>query len=56
MGSPLMLFMHHLKRACKVLISDITETNRIHMVLFGMKNRTLGPYLAAINGFLISVM
>jgi hypothetical protein len=25
---------------------EITETNRIHLVLFGMQNRTLRPYLA----------
>jgi hypothetical protein len=30
----------------------ITETNRIHLVLFGMQNRTLGLYLAAINRIL----
>jgi hypothetical protein len=24
----------------------ITETNRMHLVLFGIQNRTLGPYLA----------
>jgi hypothetical protein len=34
----------------------ITETNRIHLVLFGMQNRTLGPYSAAINRIFISVM
>jgi hypothetical protein len=34
----------------------ITETNRMHLVLFGMQNRTFGPYLAAINRTLISVM
>jgi hypothetical protein len=28
----------------------ITETNRIHLVLFVMQNRTSGPYLAAIPG------
>jgi hypothetical protein len=32
----------------------ITETNRIHLVLFGMHNWTFGPYLAAINRILIS--
>jgi hypothetical protein len=31
----------------------ITETNRIHLVLFGLQNRTCGPYLAAINRILI---
>jgi hypothetical protein len=34
----------------------IAETNRIHLVLFGMQNRTCGPYLAAIHRFLISIM
>jgi hypothetical protein len=34
----------------------ITETNRIHLALFGMQNRTFGPYLAAINRILISVV
>jgi hypothetical protein len=36
--------------------SSITETNRTHLVLFGMQNRTLGPYLAAIDMIVISVM
>jgi hypothetical protein len=31
-----------------------SETNTIPSVLFGMQNRTLGPYLAANNGILIS--
>jgi hypothetical protein len=34
----------------------IIETSRMHLVLFGMQNRTLGPYLAAIDRILISVM
>jgi hypothetical protein len=34
----------------------ITETNRIHLVLFGAQNRTLDPYLAAIHGILIPVL
>jgi hypothetical protein len=34
----------------------ITETNGIHLVQFGMQNRTPVPYLAAINRILISVM
>jgi hypothetical protein len=34
----------------------ITEANRIHLVLSDIQNRTLHPYLAAINGILISVM
>jgi hypothetical protein len=33
---------------------DIAETIRIHLVLFGMQNRTLGPYLAAMHRILIS--
>jgi hypothetical protein len=32
-----------------------TETNRIHLVLVSMQNRTLGPYLAAENRTFISV-
>jgi hypothetical protein len=32
------------------------KTNRTHLVLFGTQNRTLGPYLAAIKGILISVV
>jgi hypothetical protein len=36
--------------------SSITEANRIHLVLFGMQNRTCGPYLAANNRILISAM
>jgi hypothetical protein len=34
----------------------ITETNRVHAVLFGMQNVTFVPYLAAINRILISLM
>jgi hypothetical protein len=34
----------------------ITETNRIPLVLFGMQYRTLGPFLAAMNRVLLSVM
>jgi hypothetical protein len=34
----------------------ITETHRMHVVLFGMQNGTFGPYLAAINRVLVSVM
>jgi hypothetical protein len=33
----------------------VSETNRIQLVLFGMKNRTCAPYLAAINRILISL-
>jgi hypothetical protein len=32
-----------------------TPPNRIHLVLFGMQNRTSGPYLAANNRILISL-
>jgi hypothetical protein len=35
---------------------DATETNKIHWVLFGMQNRTFGPYLAADNRILISLV
>jgi hypothetical protein len=38
----------------QTLLSPITETNRIHLSF--MQNRTLGPYLAAINSILVSVM
>jgi hypothetical protein len=31
------------------LTGGITETNRIHLVLFGMQNSTFGPYFAAIH-------
>jgi hypothetical protein len=34
----------------------ITDTNRMRLVLFDMQNRTLGPYLAAIDRILIEVM
>jgi hypothetical protein len=34
----------------------MTETNRIYLVLFGMQSRTFGPYLAANNRILISLM
>jgi hypothetical protein len=34
----------------------INATSRIQLVIFGLQNRTLGPYLAAINGNLVSVM
>jgi hypothetical protein len=34
----------------------ITETNRTRLVLFGTQNRTSGPYLAALNRIIISVM
>jgi hypothetical protein len=34
----------------------ITETNRMQFVLSGMHTRTSGPYLAAINRILISLM
>jgi hypothetical protein len=29
-------------------------TNTIHLVLFGMQNRTSGPYLAAMNRILMA--
>jgi hypothetical protein len=37
-------------------LSHTTETNRFRFVLFGMQDRTLGAYLAAINRVVISVM
>jgi hypothetical protein len=36
--------------------APITETNGMHLVLFGMQNRTFGSYSAANNRILISVM
>jgi hypothetical protein len=41
-------------RSCAA--AHITETNRIHLVLFDMQNTTFGPYLAATHRILISVM
>jgi hypothetical protein len=46
---------------CQALIEDglpplIIETNRIHLVLCGVQNRTFGPSLAAIDRLLMSVM
>jgi hypothetical protein len=37
-------------------LGGISETNRIHLVLFGMQNRISGPHLAAINRILISLV
>jgi hypothetical protein len=37
-------------------IPYITETNTMHLVVFGVQNRTLRPYLAAINKILILLM
>jgi hypothetical protein len=34
----------------------IPEINKMHLILIGMQNRTLRPYLAAIDRILISVM
>jgi fermentation-respiration switch protein FrsA (DUF1100 family) len=34
----------------------ITETNRIHLVLFAMHNRNFGPYLTAIHSIGVPVM
>jgi hypothetical protein len=42
--------------ACnRAVVPFITETNRIHLVLFGVQNRTFGPYVTAINRVLISL-
>jgi hypothetical protein len=48
----------HCRMAHKVLRNNavITETNRKNLVLDGMQNRTLDPYLEANNRVLISVM
>jgi hypothetical protein len=43
-----------IRRACPA--RKTTETNRIHLVLFGMQNRTFGSYLAANDRILISLM
>jgi hypothetical protein len=37
-------------------IASLLKTIRIHLVLFGMQNRTCGPYSAAINRILVPVM
>jgi hypothetical protein len=37
-------------------LQPIPETNRVHLALFGMQNRTFDPYLAANNRILISLM
>jgi hypothetical protein len=34
----------------------VNETNRIHLVLFGMQTTAFGPYFAVINRILISVV
>jgi hypothetical protein len=47
------------KEAARITVlptPPITETTRIHLVLFGMQNRTFGPYLAAIERILVSAM
>jgi hypothetical protein len=38
------------------LLGVMCETDRTHVVLFGLQNRTFVPYLAAINKILISLM
>jgi hypothetical protein len=51
------LFDGRLAAYCEDLAAPyITETKRMHLVLFGMQNRILRSYLAAINSFLVSVM
>jgi hypothetical protein len=37
-------------------LPSITETNRIHLVLFGMQDKAVGPHLAAIHRILISAV
>jgi hypothetical protein len=37
-------------------LTSIPEINRIHLVLFGMQNRTSAPHLAAINRTLVSLV
>jgi hypothetical protein len=37
-------------------VDDTSETNRVHLVLFGMQSRTSGPCLASINRILNSFM
>jgi hypothetical protein len=34
----------------------IAENHWIHLVLFGMQNKTFGPFLAAMHASIISVM
>jgi hypothetical protein len=36
--------------------SNVSATNWMHFVLFGMRNRTFCPYLTAMKGILTSVM
>jgi hypothetical protein len=51
---PCLLPLHQAWRQ-GLVVSD-TETNKKHLVLFGMQSMAFGPYSAAINMFLISVV
>jgi hypothetical protein len=46
----------HLRLPVPVGRAFITESNRMHLVPFGVQNRTFGPYLAAINASLQQVI
>jgi hypothetical protein len=52
---PVTLERQKVAQVVDALITDIPETSRIHSVLFGM-HRTIGPYLAAIDRILISLI
>jgi hypothetical protein len=57
---PLIGSSFHLRNLLMELLCTMglarTETNRIRLVLSGMQNRTSGPYLAAVNRILISLI
>jgi hypothetical protein len=43
-------------RSTERVALHMSETNRVPLVLFGMQNKTTGPYLAAIDRILISLV
>jgi hypothetical protein len=49
-GVPQSLRTQRLRDSLACGMQTITETNRIHLVLFSMQNMTLGPYSAASDG------
>jgi hypothetical protein len=44
-----LLVVDHERHLSFMIVRITSETNGIHLVLFGMQNRTSSPYLAAIN-------
>jgi hypothetical protein len=46
----------HRDTRVRLFAGTSTETNRIPLVLFGMQNRTFGPYSATIDRILIPLM